>query len=397
MDEPRDDASGVDSYFGDEGRHDKAAVEARLELPIIYIHNDKDSKGENGGLFIPDSQVPDDAIIDEKYAKRLVIDHLDEDSPGGFKRQEGWILPNYHLTVVAFDHDDRGPVAWTSEQSGKVAFYLIAGIWQFWSPSKPFRIKYSGKSNGYRMCAHVRNFLRYVVGAATAEHKRKNPTAKSLSYNQFLLPVKHRPMLVGKSPDVSWACPVQDLEERGLRTTKDGRTGVSTLKMFADNLDELKKLYIPKKNDGSERIKTIVEWIDTYGGMVKELSSSKAAEAGHFTEDADKLATDAQMERIKELAEKVDQDPDVELAVLRGAGQLKGGTDDSTIFNLTQAGASILIDHLKLEADNLKQQAAPASAAQSRTTRGSESRQPPAPTAAMAATVSAADDEEIPF
>src|SRR5689334_1718046 len=100
----------------------------------------------------------------------------------------------------------------------------------------------------------MRNFDRYVVGEATRIIKMQDPNAPAATRNQFLLPVMHAPRFVGQPPDASWACPIVEYEEEGLRTDANGRrSGVSTLKKYADDQELLKALFLPRLKDAQGR------------------------------------------------------------------------------------------------------------------------------------------------
>ena len=352
------------SYFDDIGHNKGTAVEPGIDLPVAYIHNATDNGGD-GGLLIKKEHMPATAIIDPAYFKLTKVRYKDRSMPSGYKEEEVYIANKYHLVLVAYDHDEKGrPNAWLQQNQDrgteKWCLYVIAGIWQAWG-DKPFRIKYQGASNAIRMSEHIRNFNKYVVGEATALKRQANPEALPACQHQFLLPVTHASEIVGADEaNSSYACPVQEYLKEGLRITGPRRMGVSTLKRFSDDHEQLKRLYISKLEGGVAKVEQASEWITKYESVAKSVTTGDSDSTGsyggdHFTEDEQKKATQPQIDKIVEIASSIGAEPSVEIQVLRGGNLLKGGKDDSSMFDLSKSGASILMNHLIESAKKARQ------------------------------------------
>lgn len=344
----------MDAFFDDSGHTAETEVKHRPTLAYAYIHNGKDEQGQ-GGLYIKRENLPEDVTPDPNYFKEVSVAHRDTDAPSGVRREQGFLADKYHLILLGFDHDENGyPRMWKNpDDNFKPVFFVYAIIWQAFSRIRPFRIKYQGWANALRMQTHVANFDRYIVGEATrikieSAKQRGEENVLPACFNQFLLPVRHEPEMVGRGSATSWACPVQELvKDHTLKVAANGRrNGISTLKMYADDWEQLKKLYVPKLTNGVERVTLAADWVRIYGAQAKLVSSDKQTDAAHFSDDDELLADKTQIEKISELATGLQIDPDKEIQVLRGANTLKGGSESVTIFDLTKIGAATLISHL---------------------------------------------------
>lgn len=368
----------IAAFFDDSTVSQEAVVNPTIELPVAYIHNPEAAQLP-GGLFVKKELVPEDTKI-AKDVELVTVQYTDEGSTQGYRNQEGYLLKNYHIALIAFDHDSKGvprsrriPKSETSrpgqrakDEKDKYAFYVTGYIRQLYHPDLILSIKFGGPTHAFAAEVHLKNFMKYIVGETTRLkneiQREKGQAPTPCSWNQFFVPFRHENAYIGLEKK-SWVAQIQEYEKSGLQVAGLKRNGVSTLKKFAEKtptlspLQNLLQLYIPAKDP--ELAKRIKELMPIYADTVKTLEPFQGKGnnvSEHFTDDPENGASDTQVAEITELASQLGVDPDTEVKYLREKGTLKGGDESANRFSLSTTGAKILIAYLK---DRIKEEGPP--------------------------------------
>lgn len=354
-------------------------VENRIQLPYAQVHNDQKNDGKGGGLFIKKATVIEffgsvnSVKIDEKYFQPVSIAFEDDNEPGKYTNEEGWIAKEYRIVILGTDHNARGyPQAYKVARKGKRDrwfFHICAYIREFYCPDLPFKLTFGGAASGIGMAQIVRYFDQYVVGHVTNLKRKQLKDAPPVSRHEFWLPVTHLPEKVkNKIGEASWACPVLVFKPETWSLDSEMRkTGEPVLKAFQMQPELIGKLFIGSYPNGLDMISHFKEMATIYPKEVcididadnpdaTAAASQDKAAMPHFVADGDSKTpgvSEDQIQFVSHMEIKLNKyapntyTVDGEIQALRTAGTLKGGDDKSNILMLSTKGGSLLIDHLK--------------------------------------------------
>jgi len=348
-------------------------IESKRRFPYAQIHNAKDNRGADGGLFIQTADnLPTDTVfeLDEEdnpifRSKTITFD----DGSGGDSSQEGVLSPFYHLSIIACSANANGNPTTYKDQNGKITFTVLCVIKEAKSLSAPLKINYRGVS-AIRMRQHVHNFDNLVLGTANQLRRRPNggnADAKALARFQMWCPVRHDREQLGQGKNISWACPVQDLIKSTVRESRpdDGkytRTGVSILREFASfSIEEEATWKVAELSvNDADLLKTLMKWAVEFKDELKGEATSNQTNGGwsnsmpHFADTNEQLASPSAINLILRLAEERDTDWFKELMYLEALGSIRNAPEDyqsqdpnHLISMLSKAGAHIIIESLK--------------------------------------------------